>query len=378
MSTKINVRSPYYVRIPITSTSPTLHYANFQLYVWDGDVASVPASPTYSFTKYEVADSNYIVFEISEYVRDFLITEYGSYSTNCVWVKYAYQTYNAAGDYIGNFSLTPPALGVYGYGYFEDGVNPQLSLQLLQSNTIIYYNEGQDIVFPIWAEDLSTITLTSDAGADVFWEAVEDFWNTYDVSWGYALAPIGPIPATNNSSEKIQYIRITLSGELQDGDTITITSGVGGPTTVITLEEICEPKYTPLNVIFYNKFGALQNIWFFKKSQVTLNVSSDTYKANVMDFSSGTTYSTSSPQLQTYNVIGKENIRCNTGFIDEQYNEVIKQLMMSDQVWIDNGTDVLPVRPLTNSLQFKTAVNDKLIDYSMDFEYAFDKINNIR
>jgi hypothetical protein len=68
----------------------------------------------------------------------------------------------------------------------------------------------------------------------------------------------------------------------------------------------------------------------------------------------------------------------NTGFIDEQYNEVIKQLMLSEQVWIDNGTNVLPVSLNSNSLSFKTSVNDKLIDYTLEFEYAFDKINTIR
>ena len=376
MSTKINVRSPYYVKIPTGGVSAALNYVTLNLFVWTGETTDIPATANYSFTKYEVADSNYVVFDLSEYVKDFLVTEYGTYSTDIVWVKYTYSIYNSSGTNIFSGS-SGNMLGVDGYGYFEDGVNPQLSLQLLQSNTIIYYNEGQDIVFPIWAEDLSTITLTSDSGADVFWEAVEDFWNLYDVSWGYALTPI-VITDNGDTDQKIQYVRITLSGELQDGDAITITSGVGGDTTIIVLEEICEPKYTPLNVIFYNKFGALQNIWFFKKNQVTLNVSSETYKANTIDFSSTPTYSTSIPQVQIYNVTGRETIKCNTGFIDEQYNEVIKQLMLSEQVWIDNGTDVLPVRPLTNSLQFKTAVNDKLIDYSMDFEYAFDKINNIR
>jgi len=376
MSTKINVRSPYYIKIPTGGVSAALNSVALSLYVWTGETTDIPATANYTFRKYEVADSNYVIFDLSEYIKDFLVTEYGSYSTDIVWVKYTYIIYNAAGTNIFSGSSSN-MLAVDGYTYFEDGVNAELSKQLLQSNTIIYYNEGQDIVFPIWAEDLSTITLTSDAGADVLWEAVEDFWNTYDVSWGYALTPI-VITDSGNTDQKIQYIRITVSEELQDGDTITITSGVGGSTTTITLEEICEPKFTPLNVIFYNKFGALQNIWFFKKSIVTLNTTSENYKANTMNFDSSPTYSTTSPQYQVFNKQGKESIRCNTGFIDEQYNEVIKQLMLSEQVWIDNGTDVLPITVNSSSLAFKTSVNDKLIDYSIDFEYAFDKINNIR
>lgn len=376
MSTKINVRSPYYVKIPTGGVSAALHYVTLNLFVWTGETTDIPGTANYIFTKYEIADSNYVVFELSEYIKDFLVTEYGSYSTDIVWVKYTYSIYNSAGTNIFSGS-SGNMLGLDGYTNFEDGVNAELSKQLLQSNTIIYYNEGQDIVFPIWAEDLPTITLTSDAGANVFWEAVEDFWNLYDVSWGYASSPI-VITDNGDTDQKIQYIRITLSEELQDGDVITITSGVGGSTTTITLEEVCEPKYTPLNVIFYNKFGALQNIWFFKKSVTTLGTTSESYKANIMNFDSAPTYSTTSPQYQVFNKQGRENIRCSTGFIDEQYNEVIKQLMLSEQVWIDNGTDVLPVAVASNSLEFKTGVNDKLIDYTIEFQYAFDKINSVR
>jgi hypothetical protein len=373
MSTKINVRSPYYVKLSNASLNSVL----FNLFIWTGDVSPAPASPNYTFTKYEVGSSDYVVFELSEYIKDFLVTEYGSYSTDIVWVKYTYSIFNSSGGSVTSGS-SGNMLAVDGYTNFEDGVNAELSKQLLQSNTIIYYNEGQDIVFPIWAEDLSTITISSDAGANVFWEAVEDFWNVYDVSWGTILSPIGPIPATNDSSEKIQYIRISSSEYLQDGDTITITSGVGGPTTVITLEEICEPKYTPLNVIFYNKFGALQNIWFFKKAVTSLSTTQESYKADIMNFDSTPTYSTSSPQYQIFNKNGREGISMNTGFIDEQYNEVIKQLMLSEQVWIDNGTNVLPATLISNSLSFKTNVNDKLIDYTLEFEYAFDKVNSVR
>ena len=68
----------------------------------------------------------------------------------------------------------------------------------------------------------------------------------------------------------------------------------------------------------------------------------------------------------------------NTGFIDESFNEVIRQLMLSEQIWVDNGTDVLPINLNTKSLTFKKSVNDRLINYSLDFNYSFDKINNVR
>ena len=373
MSEKANVRSPYYFKIGLSSTQ----YVDVRLYVWEG-LSGDTTSPVYSLRKSPVGSNSYTVFEVADLIRDYLVTAYGDYSTRTVWFKWDYQIYNANGTTSGSLVTATPRLAVDGYRYFEDGIQTnELSKQLLQSNTIIYYNEGQDIIFPIWAEDLSTITLTSAGGADVQWNVVEEFWEAYDVSWGYALTPI-VITDNGNSNQKIQYIRIALSAALDDGDTITITSGTTAGTTIITLEEICEPKYSPLNVIFYNKFGALQNVWFFKKNTTTLNVRNETYKRSIMDFSVGITYSEQDHQVKTFNANGKETLQANTGFIDEQYNEVIRQLLLSEQVWVDNGTDVLPIRPITSSLQFKTSVNDKLINYTLDFEYAFDKINNIR
>lgn len=373
MSEKANIRSPYYTKIDVSSPL----YVTIRLYVWEG-LSSDTTTPVYTFTKSPVGGNSYVIAEFAEYIKDYLVTEYGDYSTRTVWFKWDYQRYNADNTPSGSLITATPRLAVDGYRYFEDGIQTnELSKQLLQSNTIIYYNSGQDIVFPIWAEDLSVITLTSAGGADVQWSVVEEFWNAYDVSWGYALTPI-EIDDTGYSQQKIQYVRISLSAALDDGDTITITSGVSAQVTVITLEEIEECKFSPLNVIFYNKFGALQNVWFFKKSVTTLNTSSETYKANILDTSPGISYNTSSHQYKTFNVQGRESIRCSTGFIDEQYNEVIRQMMLSEQVWVDNGTDVLPISLNTKSLSFKTGVNDKLIDYTIDFEYAFDKINSIR
>ena len=57
-------------------------------------------------------------------------------------------------------------------------------------------------------------------------------------------------------------------------------------------------------------------------------------------------------------------------------------MMISDQVWITKITDtkelVIPVVPATKSVTYKTSVNDKLVQYTIEFNMAFDKINNIR
>ena len=73
-----------------------------------------------------------------------------------------------------------------------------------------------------------------------------------------------------DSMEKIVYIRVTPTLTLQSGDTISVVSTKTGfeQSYTITLEAVCEPKYQQLQVIFYNKFGAMQIMPFFKKSTI--------------------------------------------------------------------------------------------------------------
>ena len=78
--------------------------------------------------------------------------------------------------------------------------------------------------------------------------------------------------------------------------------------------------------------------------------------------------------------MGKESITLNTGYLSEDYNDVIEELMLSEQVWLmaTDSEEVLPVIPKTQNLTYKTSINDRLVQYTIDFDYAFDKINSVR
>ena len=56
---------------------------------------------------------------------------------------------------------------------------------------------------------------------------------------------------------------------------------------------------------------------------------------------------------------------------------------MSQQIWIDenianNQTSVNPVIIKTSDVEFKTSVNNKVVNYTIEFEFANDKIQDIR
>ena len=453
MSTIINARSPYYIKV--APASGTLSSASMSLYIYSGTLTTdKPASATYTIAKDIIGTNNYVIYEITELIRDYLITEYGAYSIDGVWVEADITLTKTSGSETQNYDY----LAFDGYGYFEDGVNPRTSVnpavtkvsstttgttayklidsgqtftktvdvgdtvnnttdststtisaidsdtqltvkndifvsgetytiadtgnytpQYLQSNTKIYFKQGRDIVFPIFAEAEGTIEFTTGGGADVFWNLVDEFWNLYDVAWGNVLTDI-TVSDTNISEDKIVYIRVTPTTTLQTGDTIVVSTTKSGyaQSVTLTLEEVCEPKYDFLDVVFYNKYGALQIMPFHKKSMVSMDSNSESYKRNLMDFVNDPTYSKEKHQVRQFQVTAKEKIQMNTGYIDESFNEVMRQLMISEQVWVYDGTEVKPIILDTKSLEFKTSVNDRLINYTINFSYAYNKINDIR
>ena len=455
MSTILNARSPYYIKI--SPAANTLTSVTLSLYIYSGVFTTdKPASAQYTLTKTPVGSNNYVVFEISQLVKDFLDTEYGNFSTDGVWVE-ADTALTTSG---GTENQTLDVLGFEGFGYFENGVNPRQSTNpintlvtgttngltvafklqdstqnflntvslgdtvnnlseggsttitaiesntslalkadimvstpdnytivaqpnytpaLLQSNTTIYFKQGTDIVFPVFAEAEPTISFVSGGGANIKWERTDEFWNLYQNYWGSILNPI-VVPDSTNSMEKIVYIRVTPTLTLQTGDTISVVSTKSGyaQSFTITLEAVCEPRYEQMQIIFYNKFGALQIMPFFKKSVTSINVTSNEFQRNIMEFDNAPSYDISKHSTAILGVNGNETISVNSGFIDESFNKVIKQMMLSEQVWIDNGNSVLPINLNSKSLTFKKSVNDRLINYTIDFSYAFNTINNIR
>lgn len=382
MSTIINTRSPFYKKI----SNASLFSAKLELSIWTGVVGDkTSADKRYTLKKQAIGSNTYVSFELSKLIRDYMITEYNNYATDTLWIETVVVIYNSSGGTVS--TTTENYLAIDGYGYFENGINPRsteyTTPMVLQDNTSIYYNDGDDIKIPIYAEAATvTAVLDTDAGANVNWNEANVFWDTYDVNWGDGDED-QEITDNGDTNQKIQYLILTDTEYLSDGDTVTISSDSADypDDVIITLRKVCEPKFTPLNIIFYNKYGALQNMWFFKKSTTNINITSETFRNNIIDFDNNggsPTYSLSKHQEKKFIANGKESITISTGFYPEDHNEIVRQMMLAEQVWVYDGTNTLPINLKSNSLQFKKSVNDKLISYTVQFDYAFDKINNIQ
>jgi hypothetical protein len=73
----------------------------------------------------------------------------------------------------------------------------------------------------------------------------------------------------------------------------------------------------------------------------------------------------------------KEVITVNTDYLPEEYNALIDELFESEFVYLETNGEYLPVNLNKNSIDKKTKKFDKLIQYTLDFKYSFNKRNTV-
>lgn len=343
----LNARSPKFVSVSHASIS----YAILKLYIWDGLAASQPTTPIYEIKKSSIAGSPEVAFEIAELVRDQLdILFDGNYngSGQAVWAKAELVAYNVSG---GSLTFTSQSYIAFdGYEYFENPTSP--FVPLFMTNREIFTLNDARMRIPIYTQQAPTVVfLKNGVQVDIFVYTAEQ-----------------------DSADQIQYINwLATNGNV---DTIEVyVSGTLLDTITVNIIEEC--VYDPKKITFINKFGALQDMYFFKKSVDKMATQRENYKANILN--NLYEYSTTQHVQRDFNITAKESTTLSSGFLNENYNEVFKQMMLSEKIWVTN-TDgqVLPLNIKTSSIQYKTSLNDRLVEYTFDFDNSFNVINNIR
>lgn len=142
--------------------------------------------------------------------------------------------------------------------------------------------------------------------------------------------------------------------------------------TAVDFEVVCEPKYEPYQIQFVNKYGMSDYITFFKKSTERGDFTQDQYQKSIYaDAYTDVNYATG--KYQSFNINSRNTLTLNTGFVDESYGEVMEELLMSEKVAIYEGGQWVAVVPNRGSIDYQKSINDKTINYTMSFTYAFDQ-----
>ena len=373
----LNLRSPIIINNADSSTA----YATLAISIWNGeDNATVTAQ--YNIRK--TASGLFLNFEISELIRDYLdITFDGNYNGQAVWVRFVHTVYNSANEIILGPSQSVQ-LAVDGYYYFEEAQTATPSL--LISNRELFVLEDNTFRIPIYAFRNPTVVFYKDGeviasetiGSSTLSSGQIKYISIYgdDVNYDTFQERVTDANGTFEDNYCIQSFLNTYS--IGAVDKITVSDSNGIETIKVNVIEEC--KYEPKKVTFINKFGALQDMYFFKKAVENLTIKKESYKSNITLNYGG--YNSTTHVNRDFNVIGNESISLSSGYLSEEYNEVFKQLLLSEKVWITNiletGEQVLPINVKTSELTYKTSLNNKLVEYTIGFDNSFDVINNIR
>ena len=340
----IFARSPYLIRIAETTPTPQ-NGSKVELFLANG---SFTGSPQYTLSKLIPATNNVeTLYDISPYIREYirfascaLIQSTGTVTnpTN-ERVNVRVKRYKLVGV---TYTLldTTDYIAFDGYSYYEDGYNFDNGNIGLDAGTY-YYNP---------TSDAGKIRITNCA---VVYKTLS---NT-----------IVEIITGDATTRDIRRVRNPNSTE---GNIVEIYDGSGALVRTFTFRAIEECKYTPVIIDFINKYGAWHREFFFKASNDNFSIENTEY--NLMQTNSFN-YNVKEGQRKVFNANGKKSVKVNTGWVNESWKEVLKQIMLSERILIDDK----PAKINSKSTELFKHINTKQINYSLDFEFTYDAINSV-
>lgn len=333
----IKTLSNYTVEVPFKNPTTNIVASSyvFKIYVWSGTVGAIPEVASYQITKpnplfTDGSDFLNISRIINSFVNFDLVLTQATPGT--MYVQYTI-----------TYSDTPlvetvllSTFAVKGYGYSSEGANPQLpSNKNLIIGDEFYVGRNSLFCLPIIAT-VGVVNVT------VYPSAVM----TQTV-----------ISEPTDNTEILQNIFINIAAIPASEEFIEVV--YNGVTTTLLITDEC--RYTPIDIAFQNSHGALQIITFFKAITEKLSVTKETYQSI-----NGT---------RAYNVNSKSKFSVNSGFVKEDKNKVFRELLLAEKCWRIDNFVATPLTLSTKDFSYKTRVNDKLINYEIDFEYANNDIN---
>jgi hypothetical protein len=357
----IFARSPFIITIDETPQEST----RLELFLWNGTGAA-PAAPTYSLSKkVPSVNNNATYYNIAPFIREFFdftqsspVASGVTANTNdyayCNVIYKTYYTLDGTETLID--TVTDKAFD--GFGYFEDEYNYQGQNVLL---TQLSTYGGENIYYYDCDGATGIVTIYTEATIVNNWIA------------RYTNLSTGAIQNVNLTDNIVVDVARVYTGWGSVGNKLEIIKTIGPAESIqatFYFVPQCECRYTPVQVDFVNRWGAWQMEAFYKASTESVEMTNNQFKSNPVPFPD---YSTTQPQYKTFNTNGKRTFKVNTGWVNENYKQVIEEMLLSEMIRV-NG---FPANLKTKSIEKFKSINTKTINYTMEFEMAYDIINSI-
>jgi hypothetical protein len=357
------------------SSSTDTTQSNFQytaeLSYWSGGEAD-SGSVKYTLVKYPNS-AGVGLFDVSRIINSTLVDLAIQNTSNVKYYKCRFGTQFTSGSRIVTGSDKTDS-GIYkaldGYGIFQEPIGQQISnktpfwpimtdgpvTQSVFDNNIgsasVYVGDvsGSIPTSIFYSSSIGTASLTLPTASGTTQTEIAQF-PMFPSASGFPLSTIGLTEYT------IQP---------QSGSTL-----IGSP---IRFEVTCVQKYPNVRIKWKNRFGQFDWLNFYGVSQNGMQVDRQVYQPQIGSWDSSTlSYNNYDAQIKPYVVNAKQNLLVNSQILPQSYNDIFKELLVSDEIyWIydEDNNDVRPIAINQNSIQFKTGVVDKTIQYTFTFDWA--------
>jgi hypothetical protein len=142
-----------------------------------------------------------------------------------------------------------------------------------------------------------------------------------------------------------------------------------------TIDNGCS-KYPRKQLLFLNRHGGWDAFNFDQRSEERLtSIERSQYNrprgnwdsvSGLIDF----TYDGWERGVTTTNVKAEKQITVSTDYVEEGFNEMLRDIAVSRSVYLVDGNNLIPVTVTDSEYLFKTSVNEKLISYSFTLRYS--------
>lgn len=351
MSNRIFARSPFIIEINETSQTSS----KIEIFLWNG-TGSAPTDPTYTLSKAIPSSTNLqTLYNVSPYIREYF--RFTSPSLNYNVTNQTLTSLSYCNVKIKRYKNTGTLLDTTtyyafdGYGEYTNGYNYDRGAYLLDEGTYYYYYD-------------SDLTASNTRVGDVTFEATASGKVKYT-----NLVSGATYTATGLTAGLRTQFRVYPT-YWSSGNKMEILDSSNNVLRTYYFRPIEECKYTPIPIDFINKFGAWQREWFFKASNDFMELSNTEYNLMPQTLVNFNTYE---GQTKTFNSNIKESIRVNTGWVNEDFKNTIQEILLSEKILIDS----LPMRCKTKSLEKFKSINSKTINYTLEFDYNYNTLNNV-
>jgi hypothetical protein len=360
----------------VLESSSAINSSSFQyvgeLYYWTGSLTNSGSAPNYTLVKYpNTVDVG--IFDLNRIIYSTLTPLAQANTSNVVYyaVDFYYQYTSGSSAITGSHTKTPTYKALDGYAIFQEPIGQQI----FDKSPFWPLMTDGPATQSVFIENRGVAGVYSGATGD----GIQPTKVLYRSSTG-ATANYNLSTSTATNGQVTQYpigpsqSGFPLSTTGMEWFSVEPTDGFITISEPIKYEVTCNQKYPNVRIKWKNRFGQFDWMNFNMVSKQSFSTERKTYQPQLGSWESTTlSYQNYDSATSAYIVDSKQNISVNTNWLSEDYNDILKQLLVSDEIyWVYDEANSL-IRPLTivtQNIAFKTGVVDKLIQYEFNFEFG--------